>query len=522
MILGTAADYRLGIHALAVPLGPQPAGLTTLENGELYEDGSVGPARGRKVLNPDTRHDNTSDQPLAIDAGFEYITGSTRKVIVASDALYLFDRDTNDFTKLTGASNTLTIGTPGMFIQYQDTLVYGNGVDPVLTYDGSTVTALQWPTKAGVPTLRFKYFAVYAERLWFAEGDSGDDNIAQNRIYFTDAGYADTTDADTALDWYQNFFFNIGPGLKFAVTGMGVQGANLIVFKKNLIEMISGTGPGAWTKQQLHNTVGCAAGYTIAPLEGMLAWRDADHIMAYDGYDIFKLSKLIHPIIRDIEKTRIAYERAIRYRSPYSGIESYLLTCTRRKDGTKHDTVLACSIFEDRVGWNMLTGFEANTLWNTSDDNEFEEWMSGDSRGFLRQHDIDRDSEQENADFVMTTRPLAGDNPENKLDFNEGIIFYQADRPVTVDVLSTVDSDKHEGTPKEITFGVYDEDAALHAIEKVADQLSFIDRSTFKVATIPLRGYGRTIQLQLRYQGAGADFRILPIMVDADDTGGRS
>jgi hypothetical protein len=522
-IIGDAGNFRRGMDAQRIPLGSQPGGLAIAENAELYEDGSVGPVAGKRILNADSRLDDASNSPLPIDAGFTYQNGATEEVIVAADKLYKFDTSALTFTALAGgATNALTSGTPGSFFQFQDKLLYGNGTDRVKIYNGTTVTNMLWP-EAASQAFKFKMFAEFNNRLYMAEGDAGSTQQARSRVYYSDLLTPDTADVGTAVTWYQEQYRTVGVSSKEAVTGLANAGSGrLIMFKRNMAEMLQGAGRNTWIEYKLFDTFGCLDHKTIANVNGHTVWLDEDGLRAFDGQSAPLIATQIQPVFRDLDRSRITNYQAIRFRSPWTGVEQYLLTVTARKDGTKNDTIIAGWFFPDgEIGWAKYTGFEARCCWNATRADGFESWMSGTSDGFVRRHDLAPNEPQDETTFSVTTHPMLGEDPLQEKQFGRLIYFYQTDIPVSLTVLHTVDTGKQERSYiDKMGLNVQEIVPLEYVWDKVPGEISYLDKSSFKHGEFHLKGLGLSSQIQLIHQGAQTNFRILRLLLEGKLTGG--
>lgn len=520
-IVGDAGDFRRGIDLSVLPVGPQPSGVVMAENAELYDDGSIGPMAGRRILNPLSRLDDTNNSPLPIDAGFTYKDGSTEEVIVAADKLYKFDTDTFTFTALSGAANSLTSGTPGVFFQFQNYLLYGNGTDRVKVYDGSTVTNLQWPEAAG-QAFKFNIFAEFNNRLYMAEGDAGSTWTARSRVYYSDAGAHDTSNATTATTWHQNQFRTVGAASKYAVTGLGNAGSGrLVMFKRNMAELLTGAGEASWVEHRLFDTIGCLDHKTIQSVHGYLVWYDEDGWRAFDGYTAPIISGPIQSIQGNLERSRVAHMQSIRFRSPWTGVEQYLCAVTEQSGGTQNDAILVASFFPDgAIGWGKITGIEPRALWNALRSDGFESWMSATSDGYIRRHDLQPDEQQDEAVMVFTTHPMLGDDPTRKKKFDEMVLLSRTDFPVSVTLNFFTGGGKQERT---ITRNL-DTNTPVplaYAFDKVADRPSYIDPAFWQYQRVPVGFEDIAAQVQVVYQGANSQFKILRLLLEGSVTGKR-
>ena len=292
----------------------------------------------------------------------------------------------------------------------------------------------------------------------------------------------------------------------------------MLMFKQNITELLTGSGPQSWNEHTLVEGIGCIAHRSIAVVNGHPVWQDEDGLRAYDGYNMALISTQVQMWFSELERSKISDVCALGFRSPESGIPQYLLSVVSKKDGIYHDEVITGSFFEDgTIGWGKQRGFEARSLWNATDSNDYESWMSG-GKGVIRQHDLDRDVKQDESEFIMGTLPLCGQNPLVRKHFGQTEIFYQADRPVDVDVLHTFDVDRDEQADK-VSFDVTDLEPIQFSGEKISDKASYVDRHKWKVKEIPLKGEGIQVQVRLVHQGAGTNFRVLRVLTESTNTG---
>jgi hypothetical protein len=155
-----------------------------------------------------------------------------------------------------------------------------NGVDTPQRWNGSAASTSNWEATTGtVPT--GKYLTFFMSRLWCAEG---------SRLRYSGI----TGSSPDPLNWDANNYVDLEPNDGQEITGIGIIGPYLIVFKPRKIYKI--TDPVTAANVKVSSEIGCVASRSIVqtPL-GLLFLSEDQGVCRTDGSKVEPFSDQIRP-----------------------------------------------------------------------------------------------------------------------------------------------------------------------------------------------------------------------------------
>jgi len=158
-----------------------------------------------------------------------------------------------------------------------------NGVDTPKRWDGSAAEMSDWVATTGTVPKEARYLTYWSSRLWCAKG---------SRLYYSGI----TGSTPDPLNWDAENFVDLEPNDGQEITGIGIVGAYLIVFKSRKIYNVY--DPNTAANRAISNSVGCIAPRSIVQTPiGLLFLSEDQGICKTDGTAVTPFSDGIKPDI---------------------------------------------------------------------------------------------------------------------------------------------------------------------------------------------------------------------------------
>lgn len=310
---------------------------------------------------------------------YRVMTGGT-KIKSCSSAGVL--TDITGAVTLTDSQNNLMSFAKFKDGSANDILIGTNGVNAPWKWTGSGNAALL----GGTPPANFKYIIVHKNRLWGTSGEF---------LYHSDLLDGETWDA---LYWVARFS---SQGIATnEITGVGILGDNLVVFKEDKISMIAGESiPEAYI-QDVVTGQGAISGASIVPIKSnrygnILVFVNKNlEVKGFNGTkDLISLSDPIDVYLNTFNTSRSLYVPAVNWSSQ----KQYLCAMSRQGSG-ENNTLFGYDYYldgfdsdpEGRVPiestWMVFNGISANTM-SIWDFNGVETLIVGTYDGWLLKYD---------------------------------------------------------------------------------------------------------------------------------------
>lgn len=167
-----------------------------------------------------------------------------------------------------------------------------NGVDTPVRWNGSDSEVHEWKATTGEVPKKAKYLTYFSERLWCAEGA---------RLWFSGI----TGSSPDPMNWGAENFVDLEPNDGQEITGIGIAGSFLVVFKPRKTYQIY--DPVSAANRQISNQIGCIAPRSIVQTPvGLLFLSEDQGICKTDGQTITPFSDPIKPQITEVLSTPAA------------------------------------------------------------------------------------------------------------------------------------------------------------------------------------------------------------------------
>jgi hypothetical protein len=204
-----------------------------------------------------------------------YQSTGTRQMVFASNTnLYTYN-NAGGSTVINGTGGTpmnFTANQQWAFDEYMDTIYAGDGVDPLVAYNGSSVVV----ANAGITP---QFVKIRTNRVYCA-------NKGSSVIYFSDAG--------NPTSFPVNNFIQINTNDGQNITGLSALVNNLVVFKDESVWIMTGEPLGAGNTttignlqlRQANSSVGCSAFRTICQIDELLFFVHYSGIYVLQNYSV--------------------------------------------------------------------------------------------------------------------------------------------------------------------------------------------------------------------------------------------
>lgn len=267
LLQGNEAREALNVHTSQTGDIEKRTGFVTLSGSTLT--GEPVKATGVHTLFPC----NTSTKSLvgvattsSTDTIFKLTTGGTASVLksgMTANTRWWFTQ-----AEVNGASGPIF----GM-----------NGVDTPKRWNGEAAEMSDWVATTGTVPKEGKYLTFFSSRLWCAKG---------SRLLYSGI----TGSTPDPLNWDAENFVDLEPNDGQEITGIGIVGAWLIVFKPRKVYQIY--DPNTAANRKVSDSIGCIAPRSIVQTPvGLLFLSEDQGICKTDGNSVTPFSDAIKPDI---------------------------------------------------------------------------------------------------------------------------------------------------------------------------------------------------------------------------------
>jgi hypothetical protein len=179
--------------------------------------------------------------------------------------------DTMDSGFTTGLDTEYVIANNKMYIF--------NGTDNTHSWDGASVVLNSGLVDLGSTTVPKAKYGMWWKNYMFMAGESDlNGTTYPSRVWFSNIGDADTWTTGTD-------YFDVGLSDGQEITGIGLLGEYLVVFKRKSIYVLTGSGPADWRLSgtvnnlvNVENSVGCVSHRSIVQIGNDLWFMSDDGI----------------------------------------------------------------------------------------------------------------------------------------------------------------------------------------------------------------------------------------------------
>lgn len=249
--------------------------------------GSVVTANGYTKLG-----ENPSGNPTTFLANY-YKTSDGTQTVVLSDGQTVWK--TTDYLNFTSIKTGLS-----PFFQLRGAVIRGklwmtNGSDPVMTYDGTTLTVLDG--SASTPNVPLgKYIKYHDERVWIY-GINGD----LSSLRFTDLANSSGTEIepDNSAAWPTDNEIQVSEGDDDIGTGLFLYRGYLYASKSYSIWRIVGYDEYTYTRVKTRSSTGTRYQESVAEVDNLVHFIGADGLYTFDGEESKRISDIIDPASSD-------------------------------------------------------------------------------------------------------------------------------------------------------------------------------------------------------------------------------
>lgn len=206
----------------------------------------------------------------------------------------------------TGVSQTITPPAPSNARRYsfaqapasggQGPLFASNGSGTPWAWDGGAGAAVNWTASAGALP-NGKYLLYHADRMWVAGVTA-----SPNTVYWSSVGDPRNWSSVAPNDAGS---VDIEPNDGDAITGLGIIGPYILVFKKKKTFLMYEPALATGANRKIANEVGCIGHWTISPSPYGTLFMSVSGLKVTDGQGIRDASRIID------EKLRLALPGAI-------------------------------------------------------------------------------------------------------------------------------------------------------------------------------------------------------------------
>lgn len=272
-------DYEIpyfgGINTTSDPASDSPDGMPEIDSPDtlntIYDiDQSVGTRKGyTKLLTTPLTNFIGGIHPF-------YQSNGTKQLMYGSgNQLYRYN-NAGGSTALTGTPATFTANQQWSFDELLDNVYAGNGVDPLIVYNGSNYSV----ANASVTP---QFVKIHKNRVYAANKNS-------STLYFSDAG--------SPTSFPINNFIQINTNDGQNITGIDEMLDNLIIFKDESVWILTGEPLGAGNTttignlqlRQADSPVGCSAFRTICKVDTTLFFFHHSGLYALQNYAVTPIS----------------------------------------------------------------------------------------------------------------------------------------------------------------------------------------------------------------------------------------
>ncbi|MBS1863007.1 MAG: hypothetical protein JSS68_15000 [Actinobacteria bacterium] len=182
-----------------------------------------------------------------------------------------------------------------------------NGVDTPLRWNGESASMETWTATTGTVPKEAKYLTYFSGRLWCAEG---------SRLRFSGI----TGSTPDPLNWDPEEYVDMEPNDGQVITGIGIVGSLLLVFKARKTYVVYNIETGA--NRPVSGAIGCVSHRSIVQTDvGTIFLSEDQGVCVTDGKTIKILSEVIKPQTDAIAASPLT---AVNAAGVYSGRRYYL------------------------------------------------------------------------------------------------------------------------------------------------------------------------------------------------------
>ena len=164
-----------------------------------------------------------------------------------------------------------------------------NGVDTPVKWNGEEASMSEWKATTGTVPKEAKYLTYFSERLWCAKG---------SRLYYSGI----TGSTPDPLNWDAENYVDLEPNDGQSITGLGIVGAWLIVFKSRKIYQVY--DPVTAANRKVSDSLGCIAPRSIVQTPAGLCFLSEDRgVCLTDGNKVTPASDVVKPQFDEVAKT---------------------------------------------------------------------------------------------------------------------------------------------------------------------------------------------------------------------------
>lgn len=213
-----------------------------------------------------------------------YKSDGTKQLIYGSNTgLYRYN-NAGGSTLITGTPGTFTANKQWTFTQYLDAIYGGNGVEPLITYNGSSYSIANGAISPQVTVL-------HKNRLYCVPANS-------STVYYSDSGIPNSFPA--------NNFIQANSNDGQVVTGLTELVDNLVIFKSQSAFVLTGEPIGAgnltvtnFQVRQASSAVGCSSFRTICKVDESIFFMHSSGIYYLQNYSIYPLSVTLNATFKN-------------------------------------------------------------------------------------------------------------------------------------------------------------------------------------------------------------------------------
>lgn len=171
-----------------------------------------------------------------------------------------------------------------------------NGVDKPQRWDGAAGSSSDWTAVTGTVPAKGRYLTFFSSRLWCGEG---------SRLWYSGI----TGSSPDPLNWDANNYVDLEPNDGQEITGIGIWGPYLIVYKPRKTYKI--TDPITAANVKVSNEIGCVAHRSIVQTQiGLLFLSEDQGICRTDGSKVEPISDQVRPDLVEVASHPETQEQA--------------------------------------------------------------------------------------------------------------------------------------------------------------------------------------------------------------------
>lgn len=370
-----------GLNTTAGSLNLQPNEWSDLANCDFDRFGSILKRNGYSALNSSEFNSGerwTGLKWFELAAGTRYIVGTCGDKIAKMDDL---DGTWDD---ITGAL-TITAGNLTSFAIFRDTLIGTNGADLPFKWTGSgNAAALTVPTNL----TDAKFVEVFQSHTFLGNVIVNGTEL-RSRVYWSAL--------DTIETWDAADFNDVSRDDGQTITGLKSLADRLVIFKERSIWLAFYTGDAdvPFIFQKSSSDVGCVAPFSIAQVEGGLAFLASDGIYLFDGNNSYKITDRITATLGTYNTTQFSQACAMHQQNK----NTYWLALPGPSSNT-NNRVVSWNVYNNSLSINTGMAPSAMTTIFNSGIEERPYW--GDYSGFVYRGDVGKNDSPLNVSTAIS------------------------------------------------------------------------------------------------------------------------